>query len=110
LPAAKEQIAAARREAAYVLLDYSIQIADEPANDSASVQRNRLRSDVRLRTAALWNREDLGDRSGATMKINIGALHIEAMRARTLQAQAAVQQLDSGGPDFELDRPNLTEP
>jgi hypothetical protein len=109
-PSAKEQIAAARREAAYVLLDHAIQIADEPANDSASVQRNRLRSDVRLRTAALWNREELGDRSAVTMKLNIGALHIEAMRARTLQTRAAIPQLEAGALDFEIDRDDATAP
>jgi hypothetical protein len=95
-PSAKEQIAAARREASYVLLDEAIGIADEPADDSASVQRNRLRSDVRLRTAALWNREELGDRSGVTVSLSLGELHLDALRRRNVPHAQSRPILESG--------------
>ena len=102
---AKEQIAAARREAAYVLLDHALEISDEPAHDSASVQRNRLRSDVRLRMAALWNREELGDRAGVAVHLDLGALHIEALRQRQCEMMTAYSQpvLQSGEADYEAE-------
>ena len=99
---AKEQIAAARREAAYVLLDDALKISDEPAEDSASVQRNRLRSDVRLRTAALWNRAELGDRTGVTVNLDLGALHLDALRRRAVPHARVVPMLETGEADYTV--------
>lgn len=100
---AREQIAEARRQAAYVLLDHALEIADEPAQDSASVQRNRLRSDVRLRTAALWNREELGDRAAMSISWDLGALHLAALQQRKLPPIQTVPLLESGEPDYTLE-------
>jgi hypothetical protein len=100
---AKEQIAVARREAAYVLLDDALRISDEPADDSASVQRNRLRSDVRLRTAALWNRDELGDRSGVTVNLDLGALHLDALRRRAVTHARVVPMLETGEDDYMVE-------
>jgi hypothetical protein len=105
-PTAKEQIAAARREAAYVLLDDALRISDEPAEDSASVQRNRLRSDVRLRTAALWNRDELGDRAGVTVNLDLGALHLDALRRRAVMHARVAPMLGTGEPDYAVDTDN----
>ena len=102
-PSAKDQIAAARREAAYVLLDDALKISDEAADDSASVQRNRLRSDVRLRTAALWNRDELGDRAGVTVNLNLGALHLDALRKRAVTQGRIAPMLETGEADYTVD-------
>jgi hypothetical protein len=101
-PSAKEQIAAARKEASYVLLDEAIGIADEPAHDNAAVQRNRLRTDVRLRTAALWNRDELGDRAGVAVKVDLGALHLNVLRHHAVIHTQTTGMLDSGEADYSV--------
>lgn len=95
-PDRKGRIQAARKLSAAAMLEEAIEIADEPAEDTAAVQRNRLRADTRVRLAGLFNKDEFGSSSGVSMKLNVGQLHVEAMRQRTLAASAARLQLGGG--------------
>jgi hypothetical protein len=97
---AKEQIAQARREAAHLLVNEAMDIADEPVTSSADVQRNRLRTETRLKIAGWWNQE-YSDRPQVAVSVDIGQLHLEALRARAIRA-ASVPQLESGEADYEI--------
>lgn len=54
--------ARARRHGTHFLADECLSISDEDAEDSAAIQRNRLRVDTRLRLIGKWNRKDYGDK------------------------------------------------
>lgn len=97
---AKEQIAQARREAAHLLVDEAMDIADEPVGTSADVQRNRLRTETRLRIAGWWN-SDYSDKAKLAVSVDLGQLHLQALRARALRVNT-VHPLASGEADYEV--------
>jgi hypothetical protein len=99
-PSAKEQIAQARREAAHLLVDEAMDIADEPVGSSADVQRNRLRTETRLKIAGWWN-PDYSDKAKVEVSLNLGQLHLEALRRRAILANT-VPQLETGEADYEV--------
>jgi hypothetical protein len=85
-PEDKARIAVARVEAAHALVEDAISIADEPAESTVDVQRNRLRAETRTRIASWWNREAYGDRASHQVAIDWGQLHIDALRSRNVTA------------------------
>jgi hypothetical protein len=97
---AKDQIAQARREAAHALVDEAMDIADERVATTADVQRNRLRTETRLKIAGWWN-PDYSEKAKVSVALDIGALHLSALRARAVQANT-VPQLESGEVDYEI--------
>jgi hypothetical protein len=44
----------------------------------------KLRVDTKLKVAAMFNREDFGERKGTSITVNVGNLHLDAMRRRVL--------------------------
>jgi hypothetical protein len=99
-PSAKEQIAQARREAAHLLVDEAMNIADEPVGSSADVQRNRLRTETRLKVAGWWN-PDYSDKAKVAVSVDFGQLHLDALRRRAIRANT-VPQLETGEADYEV--------
>ena len=97
---AKEQIAQARREAAHLLVDEAMNIADEPVATSADVQRNRLRTETRLKIAGWWN-PDYSEKAKLAVSLDLGQLHLDALRRRAIQANT-VSPLESGEADYEV--------
>jgi hypothetical protein len=88
----------ARARAAHVLAEEALTIADETTGD---VQRDRLRVDTRKWLAGKWNQAQFGDSKGAQVTINLGDLHLQAVKtvkpvhgadALTLEADDAPQQ------------------
>lgn len=68
----------ARRSAASVLAEESLQIADESKPEFAQV--DKLRVDTRRWAAGKWDRETFGEQRGTQVTINLGALHLDALR------------------------------
>lgn len=97
---AKEQIAQARREAAHLLVDEAMSIADEAAATSADVQQNRLRTETRLKIAGWWNPE-YSDKAKLEVSVDFGQLHLDALRQRAIRANT-VPRLESGEADYEF--------
>ena len=79
--------ARARRHGTHFLADECLAIADEDAEDSAAIQRNKLRVDTRLRLIGKWNRKDYGEKqevehSGeVTSNVNLSSLTPEQLEA-----------------------------
>jgi hypothetical protein len=102
-PAHKARIAAARKEAAHMILDEALEIADRQVENesSASVQRARLQADTRVRLAALWNKEAYGTQQ-AQVQVGIGALYLDALRQCAVNHARTPPMLESGEADYEI--------
>lgn len=79
------RLAEARERAAFVLvedaLDDALELSDK---DLAPVVR--VRNDARFWTAERYARNQFGAQKGANVVVNIGTLHLDAMRQRSLEA------------------------
>lgn len=79
----------ARAEAAHALADQTLAIADDSqyAETSTQVQAAKLRTDVRMRLASVWNKAEYGQQQ-AQVQVNIGDLALDALRKRTVIVDA----------------------
>lgn len=83
-PEANVRLEAARRHGAHGLAERALVIVDEKQDSREGVARAKNRSDMRLRIAGYWNRAEYGEQRQAGVTINVGNLHIDALRARPL--------------------------
>jgi hypothetical protein len=68
----------------HVLVDEALTIADEADEENpVSIQKAKLRTQVRQWTAERWNKRDYGA-AKAEVAISITGLHFDALRARTV--------------------------
>jgi hypothetical protein len=81
-------------------VDEAMDIADEPVASSADVQRNRLRTDTRLKITGWWNPE-YSDKAKLEVSVDFGQLHLDALRRRALRTNT-VPRLESGEADYEV--------
>jgi hypothetical protein len=99
----KARLDAARREAAGVLAEQAVEISDavgaNPEATTAQVQSARLQVETRKWLAGVLDAHTFAPSQRHEVALNLGALHIEAMRARTLQQtrSAPALQLSAGG-------------
>jgi hypothetical protein len=100
-PDAKERIKAARKDATHVWAEQALDIAARPATTTAEVQQARLQIDTRRWLASIFNREEFSEKQQHEVTLDVGALHLAALRARAIQANT-VPQLESGEADYEV--------
>ena len=79
-PARRDSYRQARQAAADALVEEGLAIADS-ARDASEVPAAKLRSDFRKWMAARMNAESWGEQRGALVNIDIGQLHLDALRA-----------------------------
>jgi len=103
---AKARIEQARKQAAGVLIDEALSIVDEVARSTADVQRNRLRADARMRIAGWWDKEQYGDSKGVTVNLDLPALHLEALRIRSVEQAPTLALLGPGDQTQSQDEPS----
>ncbi len=94
-PDAKDRIRVARKEATHVWAEQALDIAERPATTTAEVQQARLQIETRRWLAAIFNREEFSDKQQHEVTLDLGALHVAAMRARTMRAQLPPGQAES---------------
>ena len=75
----RESYRQARQAAADALVEEGLAIADG-VRDPSEVPGAKLRSDFRRWMAARMNADSWGEPRGASIEINLGALHLEALR------------------------------
>jgi len=75
--------ARARAKAAHNLAEQAIAIADG-ADSDGDVARDRLRVDTRKWIASRWNASAYADQKNAQVIVNVGDLHLSALRNRTI--------------------------
>lgn len=86
----REGLRFARAQAADILAEDSVSISD--AATPQDVQVAKLRTDIRRWLASKWYRELYGEQPAANVNINLGQLHLDALRAR----QAEVTEPKAG--------------
>lgn len=81
-----DRLAEARERGAHVLAEVSItEAVDNTNKDMAPVIR--VRNDARHWAAERWNKRELGQqKAGVSLTLNVGSLHLDAMRTRALEA------------------------
>lgn len=98
----KKKMAEAREEGAGAMVDNAIAGLDDDSNEVSReiLNANKARADIRLKTAAFWDRKTYGQAQQAVVNINMGDLHLDALRARqaprTIEAGEEPAQLLPG--------------
>lgn len=87
---ADRRIAVARRQSGHGLVEDAKGILDTTAVGATreELQAAKQRADVRLWMAERYNREELGGQKVPQVTINLGVLHLDAMRHRAIEAAA----------------------
>lgn len=91
-PDAKERIKAARKEATHVWAEQTLDIAERPASTTTEVQQARLQIETRRWLAGIFNREEFSEKQQHEVTLDLGQLHLAALRARAAQ-HAQVQRV-----------------
>lgn len=99
---ARQRLTAARARGAHALVEEAQEIVDGAAPTREAIQHAKLRADMRTWLAGRWNREELGEAKGPRVSISIGQLHLEALRARSLQGSVLPQLPTSRAEDAEV--------
>jgi len=98
-----ERYKRAREIASHRLVQDALTIADaglavEPAPGMVQISdpaRDKLRIQARQWTASRWNRETYGEQKGAQVTINLGTLHLDALRLFEEQADRKAITIDA---------------
>lgn len=88
----------ARALASHALVEQAIKLVDQPAYTTVSVSRAASRARTRQWTAERWNAKELGQSKQQGITLNIGTLHLDALRApnHATQARAFVSDTPEG--------------
>jgi transposase-like protein len=111
----KQSLAESRTHASHKLAEETLAIADEAANAGSAheVAAAKLRIETRRHLAGVWNREQYGEQKAGQVVVNIGALHLDALRQASqalhvaeerpqlASLSAALQSSESGVVDVE---------
>lgn len=77
-----ERLVQAREEGAHALIERSLIRARAVPENRDAIQKARLVIDTEQWLAGRWNKRELGEQKGANLTVlNLGQLHIEALRA-----------------------------
>lgn len=103
-PEGRQMLIDARANAAHVLAEETIDILDEADEDKQALQKAKLRAENHRWLAGKWNRKDYGEQPQVQINnhLDIGQLHIDAMRQRRIEEGDATPSLAIPGRDYEL--------
>jgi hypothetical protein len=89
----QQRLDASRRIFAGELVETAIEDATNVAADRDAIAKLRVQNDARFWAAERFNRERFGQPKQQGVVINIGSLHIDAMRRRTIAPSSTPQLL-----------------
>lgn len=92
----EQRLTRARSLSAFGMVEKALEIADKVKEDT--VQMSRLQVQALQWTAERFNREQLGQKSGVSVTITTGSLHLAALQAPTARVTAIV----TGSPSTPL--------
>jgi hypothetical protein len=96
-------LARARARGSHAMVESTHEIADEPVLSSEDASRARNRIGTRQWSAAAYERGTFGQRGTApVVNVNLGVLHLDAMRQRTITGRLAIAQVGVNLPDEQL--------
>lgn len=82
----------ARARAAHVLAEEALVISDEVDSDATEIARARLRVDTRKWLAGKWNAAQYGDQKGVQVNVNVGDMHLTAVRSRAIDVTPSTER------------------
>lgn len=86
----KARLDLARQRGAHMLVERR-QEDISSVTDKDDVPAEKLRNDMSIWLAGKWNRAELGEqRANVQVQVNVGQLHLDAMRLRNVEEQAKV--------------------
>lgn len=84
--AAIERVQAARKVGAHTMVDDAIDLVDNASTSSSEdLRKADMQAKVRQWTAERFNPDAFGSQKGVKVQINVGVLHLDAMRQRAIQ-------------------------
>lgn len=99
-PARSAKVNAARTECAAAMVDDALYAVDSAALDRDSVNKAKVRAEVRLKVAGFLDRTQFGDKGNQlNVQVNVEGLHLDALRHRITEASKPLAAA--------LDRPEL---
>lgn len=87
---ARERVQAARARGAGGLVEEGKQLIDNVAPERDAIAKAKAQADIRTLIASRWNRGEWGEAPKQITNLNIGNLHIEALRSQRLRQRATV--------------------
>lgn len=89
---ATERLDEARTRGADILAERSFEVTEGRADTTADVGRMRAQSAAMQWLAGGWNRKRYGQgsRADVAVQVNVGSLHLDALRARSIPATATI--------------------
>jgi len=94
--AVDQRVTNARKASAHTLAEEALQIVDDADDgDANTLRKAEMQANKRLWMAERFNRAELGNERGVSVQINVGSLHLDAMRVRTLEPRALAFISDS---------------
>jgi hypothetical protein len=104
LPGGPETLQRARQEGAHGLADSGVKITDDAAasGDRDVVTGAKAQADYRLRLAGFWNKGEYApQRDAVNVNLNLGQLHLDALRTKQIAARTHHTPITDGTPDVE---------
>ncbi len=87
---AKTALAAARKDSAHALAEEAKEIIeDAPTHSREELQKAQMRANVRHWMAERYDRQAFGDNKGPNVVVQVGALHLDALRARAIDERTS---------------------
>ena len=95
-PEGKQMMREARAIAAALLAEEALEIMDDADEDKNAIAKAKGQVELRTWLASRWNRKEYGnDQAQVNVNLNVGQLHLDALRQRAVPA-TALPALTSG--------------
>jgi len=104
----KALLQVAKQEGAGAHAEEALRIVDEAPVERDALQKARLQVEHRRWMAGVYDREQFGDPTTPEVQINIGALHLDALRHRIIESPRPLR-LPPGIDDNEGGAPAIVE-
>lgn len=97
-------LADARSEGSHGMAESAVEIIDTPAENKVEAAQRKTQAEIRLRLAGFWNRAEYGEQKGPQVNVNfdMGQMHLDALRQRSVPTVQAQPALEAGEPDVEV--------
>lgn len=94
-------IETARVKSSFALAEEALAIVDEKAETSAEIARAASRARSRQWMAERYNQQRFGQNKGVNVQINVGELHLDALRARPTSGTATLEGVTTARPGID---------
>lgn len=101
-PARRALLVQSRKDSAPALAEKAVEILDEADNDRDAINLAKAQADIRTWLASKYDRQTFGnDAAQVNVQLNLGQLHLDALRQRAVPVVKPTPALPPAGPDYE---------